>query len=414
MQCRDNSDGRSHPGRDTDPILVLNGGSSSVKFALFSRDGDRPALRGAVERIGVEGTCMSFATDDAPRERLPMRGRSFDEVIGELVGWLTSRVDFDALLGVAHRVVHGGPRYVEAQAVTADMLEELRRISPFDPEHLPAEIALIEAIAARHPRVPQVACFDTAFHRHLPGVARRLSIPRRFENQGLRRYGFHGLSYAYLVEELASRHDGGLAGKKIVFAHLGNGSSMAAVQDGRSIDTSMGFSPTAGMPMSTRSGDIDPGVVRYLATVEGMSIEAIHAMLTSRSGLLGVSETSSDMRDLLAREATDPRAADAVEMYCYHARRWIASLAAALEGLDILVFSGGIGENAAEVRRRIALPLAFLGVTLNDAANEGHGPLISEPAGRVAVHVIATNEELTMLRQTRRVLGHGEETTPTA
>ena len=251
---------------------------------------------------------------------------------------------------VGHRVVHGGPNYSEPQKVTAEMVEELHRLSPFDPEHLPLEIELIEAFRQRHPRLPQVACFDTAFHRTMPRVATLLPIPRRYEAQGVRRYGFHGLSYAILMEELARLGDPAAKKGRVILAHLGNGASLAAVRDGKSIDTSMGFTPTAGLVMSTRSGDLDPGLVAYLARTEQMSAAKFQKMVNHESGLLGVSETSSDMRDLLDRETKDVRAAEAVALFCYQAKKWIGSFAAALGGLDTLVFAGGIGENAPPVR----------------------------------------------------------------
>ena len=274
------------------------------------------------------------------------------------------------------------------------MLDELHRIRPYDPEHLPREIELIEAFRQRHPKLPQVACFDTAFHRTMPRVAKLLPIPRRFDAKGVQRYGFHGLSYAYLMEELARLGDPAATKGRVILAHLGNGASLAAVRDGKSIDTSMGFTPTAGLVMSTRSGDLDPGLVPYLARTEQMTATQFQEMVNHESGLLGVSETSSDMRDLLAREAGDVRAAEAVALFCYQAKKWIGSFAAALGGLDTLVFAGGIGENAPLVRARICDGLGFLGIELNETRNAKNAPLISPDAGRVTVRVIRTDEEL--------------------
>jgi acetate kinase len=263
----------------------------------------------------------------------------------------------------------------------------------------------MEAFRQRHPTLPQVACFDTAFHRTMPRIASLLPIPRRYEAAGVRRYGFHGLSYEFLMEELARLGDPAAAKGRVILAHLGNGASLAAVRDSKSIDTSMGFTPTAGLVMSSRSGDLDPGLVSYLARTEQMSAPQFQEMVTHASGLLGVSETSSDMRDLLARESEDMRAAEAVALFCYQAKKWIGSFAAALGGLDTLVFAGGIGENAPLIRERICDKLGFLGIELNEVRNAKNASLISTDSSRVAVRVIRTDEELMIARSTMRVLG---------
>jgi acetate kinase len=263
---------------------------------------------------------------------------------------------------------------------------------------------LIEAFRQRHPTLPQVACFDTAFHRTMPRVASLLPIPRRYEAVGVRRYGFHGLSYEFLMEELARIGDPAAAKGRLILAHLGNGASLAALRDGKSIDTSMGFTPTAGLVMSSRSGDLDPGLVSYLARTEQMSATQFQEMVNHASGLLGVSEISSDLRDLLARESDDIRAAEAVALFCYQAKKWIGSFAAALGGLDTLVFAGGIGENAPLIRERICDGLGFLGIELDQKLNAKNALLISPDAGRVRVRVIRTNEELMIARSTTRVL----------
>ena len=327
--------------------------------------------------------------------------------VGALMDWIEARSARDALAAVGHRVVHGGPKYSAPQRITADMVGELRRLSPFDPEHLPQELLLTEAFHRRFPNLPQVACFDTAFHHELPRVARMLPIPRRYEALGVRRYGFHGLSYAFLLEELARQAGAEAAQGRVILAHLGNGASLAAVHRGKPVDTSMGFTPAAGVPMSTRSGDLDPGLVWYLARTEEMDAQQFNEMVNSRSGLLGVSETSSDMRDLLQREAQDVRAAEAVALFCYQVRKWIGAFAAALGGLDTLVFSGGIGENAPIVRARICAGLGFLGIDLEEKRNAANEDVISAAAGRVAVRVIRTDEELTIARSVCRVLGLG-------
>jgi acetate kinase len=304
-------------------------------------------------------------------------------------------------------VVHGGSKYSKPQRITAEMVEELHQLSPFDPEHLPEEILLTEAFHRRFPDLPQVACFDTAFHHDLPRVARLLPIPRRYEAQGVRRYGFHGLSYSFLMGELARLGDPTASTGRVILAHLGNGASMAAVRDGKSIDTSMGFTPAAGLVMSTRSGDLDPGLLWYLARTEKMSTKQFNEMINHESGLLGISETSSDLRDLLAREADDVRAAEAVALFCYQAKKWIGSFAAALGGLDTLVFAGGIGENAPLLRARICEGLGFLGIELNERRNAQTAGVISTDASRVAVRVIRTDEEQMIAETVCRLLDLG-------
>ena len=337
----------------------------------------------------------------------PVTAADHTAAVGALIDWIEEHSGRDALAAVGHRVVHGGPKYSKPQQVTAEMVEELHRLSPFDPEHLPLEIELIEAFRQRHPKLPQVACFDTAFHRTMPRVATLLPIPRRYEAQGVRRYGFHGLSYEFLMAELARLGDPAATKGRVILAHLGNGASLAAVRDGKSIDTSMGFTPTAGLVMSSRSGDLDPGLVSYLARTEQMSAAQFQKMVNHESGLLGVSETSSDMRDLLDRETKDVRAAEAVALFCYQAKKWIGAFAAALGGLDTLVFAGGIGENAPPVRERICDGLGFLGIELDRERNAKNAPLISSEAGRVKVRVIRTDEELMIARSVTRVLDLG-------
>jgi acetate kinase len=283
-------------------------------------------------------------------------------------------------------------------------MEELHRLSPYDPEHLPAEMNLIEACGARYPGVPQVACFDTGFHRHLPRVAHVIAIPRRYEKLGIRRYGFHGLSYAYLMEELERLAGREASRSKVILAHLGNGASLAAVRDGMSIDTTMGFTPASGLPMSTRSGDLDPGLVSYLSETEGMTVEQFHHMVHARSGLLGVSEISPDMRDLLEHETRDLRAAEAVALFCYQGKKWIGAYAAALGGLDQLVFSGGIGERSSIVRARMCEGLDFLGIRLDHDCNESGAAVISRPGNPVTVRVIHTDEEIQIAQSVCRLL----------
>ena len=294
------------PGRSF--ILTVNGGSSSLKFALFDR-ADPPARRasGRIERIGLAGTRLAAIGVGGTIREAGVEASDHRAAAGLLVEWVDHEVGLAALAAVGHRVVHGGGRYSQPEPVTDDLLADLRRISPYDPEHLPGEIDLIEAFRRLDPALPQVACFDTAFHHDLPRVAQIVPIPRRFEAAGVRRYGFHGLSYAFLMGELERVAGAAAARGRVVLAHLGAGSSLAAVHGGRPVDTTMGFTPASGLVMGTRTGDIDPGLVRFLVEAGGLTVESFHAMVNHESGLLGVSETSPDLRDLLARQGEDVR-----------------------------------------------------------------------------------------------------------
>jgi len=385
-------------------VLVINGGSSSIRFAVYEA-GARPRQRlaGKIDRIGLSGTHL-IVTAAAGKPPAPRRLAAADHraAVDFLLGWLEAQPVFASVKAVGHRVVHG-MQHAAPERVTSKLLAELRRITPYDPDHLPGELALIEAIRRRHPRLPQVACFDTAFHRAMPRVAKLLPIPRRYAAKGVERYGFHGLSYAYLLEELR-RLDPVAARGRVILAHLGNGASLAAVRAGKSRDTSMGFTPAAGLVMSTRTGDLDPGLVFYLARTERMTAAGFQRMVNHESGLLGVSGISPDMRDLLAREARDPRAAEAVALFCYQAKKWIGAYAAALGGVDTIVFAGGIGENEPRIRARICDGLDFLGIKLDRKRNAKNAPVISPAAGRVKVRVIRTDEELMIARLTTRVL----------
>jgi acetate kinase len=319
------------------------------------------------------------------------------------MNWLEKQQDFGSVLAVGHRVVHG-MQHSAPGLVTQELLDELRRISPCDPDHLPSEIELIELIRQRHPKLPQVTCYDTAFHRCMPRVAKLLRIPRRYEAMGVQRYGFHGLSYAYLMEELARLGEPAATTGCVILAHLGGGASMAAVRDGKSIDTSMSFTPTAGLVMSTRSGDLDPGLASYLARIEGTTTGQFFDMVNHQSGLLGVSEIGSDMRELLAQETHDTRAAEAVALFCYQAKKWIGAFTAVLGGLNTLVFAGGIGENAPSIRARICEGLAFLGLELSESRNAETSAVISKDTSRVTVRVIRTDEDLMIARSVERTL----------
>src|SRR5579862_3996934 len=381
-------------------ILTINGGSSSIKFALFGADAALVrVLAGKIERIGLANTAFSFNDFvSATAFRCDLGTLDFSAAGKYLIEFIDRRVGLGSIGALGYRVVHGGAKFSEPQRITDDVLAELKRISPYDPEHMPAEIALIELFRRHAPTIPQIACFDTAFHRSMPRVARILPIPRKYEAMGVQRYGFHGISYAYLMEELARVAGEQAARGRVILAHFGNGASLAAVHEGKSIDTSMAFTPTAGIVMGTRSGDLDPGLVSFFARTEGMSAEQFHRMVNHESGMIGISETSSDMRDLLAREKTDVRAAEAVALFCYQAKKWIGAYAAALGGLDTLVFAGGIGEHAVEIRERICSGLSFLGLELDATKNAAHAAVISSDASRVAVRVIATDEELMIAR----------------
>jgi len=389
-------------------ILTINGGSSSIKFALYPAGRQRRLLAGKVDRIGLSGTNLAVQPPSGSAQSvLPIKAADHRTAAEFLLDWLEARPEFGSIAAVGHRVVHG-MAHSEPERVTPALLRELHRITPYDPDHLPREMELILAFRRRHPALPQVACFDTAFHRTMPAVAKLLAIPRRYGAKGMQRYGFHGLSYAYLMEELARLGDPAAKAGRVILAHLGNGASLAAVRNGKSVDTSMGFTPTAGSVMSTRTGDLDPGLAPYLARTEGMTTQQFYDMVNHKSGLLGVSGTSSDIRDLLARESRDIRAAQAVDLFCYQAKKWIGAFAAALGGVDTLVFAAGIGENCPPIRRRICAGLGFLGIELNPARNARNAPLISAAAGKAAVRVIHTDEELMIARSVARLLRLGK------
>lgn len=391
--------------KPTNPcVLTVNGGSSSIKFALFEADGAlRRILDGRIEGIGLrQGSFKIKGLDPADNFSKPVVAPDHAVAVKVLMDWVEARIETGALSAIGHRVVHGGPKYWEPQRITPEVIRELQQLSPFNPEHLPEEILLTEAFHRRFPDLLQVACFDTAFHHDMPRVARLLALPRRYEAKGVRRYGFHGLSCAYLLEELARLAGEEAAHGRVILAHLGNGVSLTATRGGKSFDTSMGFTPTAGLPMSTRSGDLDPGLVWFLARTEGLDAKGWNTLVNFQSGLLGVSETTSDVRELLAREGEDLRAAEAVVLFCYQIKKWIGAFAAALEGLDTLVFSGGIGEHLAAIRARACDGLGFLGIQIDAKRNLANDNVISINGSPVTVHVIPTDEE----RMIARAVGH--------
>lgn len=388
-------------------ILTINGGSSTLRFALFLT-GDAPVreLSGLIDQIGSpHGSFMSIQALDGREDRWTISAPDHVACLDPIMECLKDRLIREPLMAIGHRIVHGGRNFREPQRVTPMVMDELQRLSPYDPEHLPAEIALLKECTRRYSDLPQIVCFDTAFHRDMPRVARLLAIPRRYEQLGIQRYGFHGLSYAFLMKELARIGKPGEPKGRVILAHLGNGASMAAVKNGKAVDTTMSFTSTSGMPMSRRSGDLDPGLVSYLARTEGMGAEQFHRMVNTESGLLGVSEMSSDMRDLLKEERNDPRSAEAVALFCYQAKKTIGSLAAALGGLDTLVFSAGIGEHSPVIRARICDGLDFLGIALDDVRNEANAPVISNEGSPVTVRVMHTDEEREIAESVVQLLG---------
>jgi acetate kinase len=363
---------------NTPYILVVNAGSSSVKFALFdAADFSKKIVAGSIDAASSVSLVMKQLG-----EHLGARG----------------------LAAIGHRVVHGGPNYYVSTLIDEKMLAALRDLEVFDPEHLPEEIRLIEEFHALFPNVPQVACFDTAFHHDLPRVAQIVPIPRKYEAEGVRRYGFHGLSYTFLMKELARTHGEAAARGRVVLAHFGSGVSLAAVRDGRPIDTSMAFTPASGVPMSTRSGDLDPGLAWYLARKDGMDGKSFNEMITNASGLLGISETSGDMKTLLEHEAADPRAAEAVALFCYQVKKYIGAYAAALGGVDTLVFTGGMGEEAPKIRARVCEGLAFLGIEIDENKNNMNAAVISKEGATATVLVVHTDEEVVIAEEVIRLI----------
>jgi acetate kinase len=394
---------------DARVILTINGGSSTIKFALFTppQSAARPPrlMSGMLDRVGRPGTSLSVkeSRTSAPIVT-PLQAADHHEATDRLIDWLLQRVKPDSILGIGHRVVHGGIHLIEHQLVTDALVAELKRTQPLDLAHLPREIALIEGFRRRLPGLPQVACFDTAFHRDMPRVSQLLPIPRKYTDTGIRRFGFHGISFAYLMEELNRIGDAAATGGRVILAHLGAGASLAAVKNGKPMDTSMCFTPTAGLVMATRPGDLDPGLMVYLMREEKFTPDQMDNFISSQCGLLGVSETAYDMRELAAARNTDIRAAEAIDLFCYQTKKWIGAYAAAMGGLDTLVFAGGIGEHAAEVRAAICDGMEFLGLALDDRRNAASAPVISADGAGVTVRVIATDEEVMIAQSVWRLV----------
>lgn len=401
--------GRMTSARRTDgdrSILVLNAGSSSVKFALWTIDpaegGLRRAARGAATGLGRRGR---FEVRDGAGRVLAQSDAGIAghaAALAAVFDWLEARHVGRSLAAVGHRVVHGGVRYAAPVLCTAQVLAEVEALTPLAPAHQPFSLEGVRAAGRRHPDLPQVLCFDTAFHRDQPAVARRMALPRALHREGVMNYGFHGLSYEYIAGALAD-YSAEAAHGRVVVAHLGHGASMCALRDRRSVATTMTFSPLDGLPMGRRCGTLDPGVVLYLLREKGMTVERVTQLLNAESGLLGVSGLSEDMRDLLA--SADPHAREAVDLFVYRAGRELGSLAAALGGLDALVFTAGVGQHAAAVRERICTGAGWLGLALDAAANARGGPRISSDASRVSAWVIPTDEERIIARHTAALAG---------
>jgi acetate kinase len=383
-------------------ILTVNSGSSSMKFALYDMGAARedPVAEGAVERLGLPGARLWLR--DGNGSRLADKHVDIDnhrKAVKTMFSIAMHEHRLPAPDGVGHRLVHGGPKHKSSEVITPDLLTILRHLVPMAPLHLPSELNGIDAVSSHYPDLQQVACFDTAFHRCMPELAQRLPLPRALWHEGIRRYGFHGLSYEYVVSALGEKARG-----RTIIAHLGNGASMAAVLDGQSCDTTMGFTATGGLMMGTRCGDMDPGVLFYLMHEKGYHATDLKKLLNNRSGLSAVSAISSDMQTLLEQRVQEPHAEQAIQMFCYIARKFIGALTATLGGLDCLVFTAGIGERGAPIRWEICRGLDYLGIQLDRRKNDTHAEVISSDHSRCTVRVVATNEDLMIARHTRRVL----------
>jgi len=386
-------------------ILAVNGGSSRIKFSLYTHE-DPPAkwLSGKITRIGLDGTKLTFINSrNKEKDQLPVKAAGLAEAATFLLDWLGQQEGTFPLAAVGHRVVHG-LQHRQAAFIDDALLEDLRQISAYDPDHLPGEIELIRLFRSHDPGLPQIACFDTAFHRTMPRVARVLPIPRRYEQAGVQRYGFHGLSYAFILEELTRIAGPARAKGAVIMAHLGSGASLAAVKDGVSVDTTMGFTPVGGVVMGTRPGDVDPGVLWWLLDKEKLDAGQFNDLINHKCGLLGISETSPDMQDLLARESSDSRAAEAVSLFCYQVKKAIGAFSAVLGGLDTLVFTGGIGEQSPAIRSRICSGMEYLGIQLNQRANAHNELFLSAEDTPVGVYAIPTDEEWMIAKTVKHLL----------
>jgi len=390
---------------DRTRILTINAGSSSLKAAVYDMDRtERLMFAVQVERIGQSGSHMRIVDGDA--DTLFHRAADLDDhetAARAFLDWLKLHRPEAAPNAVGHRIVHGGRAHRAPHVLTTDVLTDLQKLVPLDPAHLPQALGVIRVVSEAYPAIPQVACFDTAFHRSMPPLAQMYPLPQALAEAGVMRYGFHGLSCEFIVQALGAI-DAREAQGRIIIAHLGNGASLTAIRNGVSMDTTMGFTPTGGIMMGTRSGDLDPGVLVHLLDAQGTTPAALNRLVNHEAGLLGVSGLSGDMRDLLGKEANDPRASDAIALFCYLARKSVGALAAVLGGLDTLIFTAGIGEHAAPVRERICQGLEFLGLELDAEHNTRHAPIISRDSSRVVARVMKTDEDLMIARHVRRLL----------
>ncbi len=382
-------------------ILTINGGSSSIKFALYKKQEElTQILSGTITNIGSKDAALAIKeVDNSNSIKQKINASNFHAATISFINWLENQEWFEHVKAIGHRVVHG-MKHTQPEVISDDLIKELKSISNYDPDHLPAEIEIIQIIQKKHPDLLQVACFDTAFHTTIPRVAKTFAIPQKYYDEGVQRYGFHGISYSYLMQELRKKNEAEANGK-IILAHLGSGASLAAVKDGKCIDTSMGFTPAGGIVMSTRSGDLDPGVAWFLMQKRnarlngtGRDAKAFNDLINHQSGLLGISGISGDMQGLLQQRKENTNAALAIDIFCYQIKKFIGAYTAALCGLDTLVFSGGIGEHSPEVRSRICDGLEFLGIELCEIKNMNNEAIISTEASKIKVRVIPTNEEL--------------------
>jgi acetate kinase len=387
-------------------ILTINSGSSSIKFSLYQMgQSESLILSGIIERIGLKPTILKIK--DAQGETNledNLYLRDHDAAFKALFERLRKNSAVKKIDAVGHRIVHGGIEYSRPQGITPELMEKLNQLVPLAPDHLPNEITGIMAINKTYPGLTQVACFDTAFHRQLPLRAKMYPLPRRLFQEGIMRYGFHGLSYEYIMQELMTVAGEKVARGRIIMAHLGSGASMAAVKDGKSMDTTMGFTPTGGLMMGTRSGDLDPGILIYLLDEKGLSPNSLNEMLNTYSGLLGVSGRGSDMKFLLDNETKSSDIAEAIYLFCYQAKKFLGALCTALGGLDTLIFTGGIGENSPAIRKRICEDMTFLNIYLDPIKNESNKPIISSDGVPTTIRVMKTNEELMIARHTNNVV----------
>lgn len=395
----------NRPAKDC--LLTINGGSSSIKYALYEiNDSLNQLLSGEMEGIGSGKVQFSFThLKEAQDHHIDIPVASHTEAVAWLVAWLEKESEFSRIKAVGHRIVQG-LAHSSPEKITDKLLMELKAISAYDPEHLPAELKLIEVFRKHYPDLDQVACFDTSFHAAMPDIAKLIPIPKKYRDKGIKRYGFHGISYSYLMEEFERIAGTQKAKGKIIIAHLGSGASLAAIKNGKSMDTSMGFTPASGLTMSTRTGDLDPGIAWHLQKFEKLTPTQFNHLINHESGLLGISGTTADMQRLLEMQHEDQRAAEAVEFFCYQCIKWIGAFTAVLGGLDTLIFSGGIGEHAPEIRERICSGLQFLGSELDEIQNTKNEAVISTNDSKPSVRVIKTNEELMIARSVCSTLNY--------